>query len=90
LRAVIPTTPELILLVILALLVCNTAGGLARGLAGGLALATATVFNSLCNILRFNSLNSRHGKALRLDELLITLSFYHKKHVVSIFFAYFE
>jgi hypothetical protein len=48
------------LLVIFALLICNAARGLACRLAGGLALAAATVFNGLCNIFGFNSLNSVH------------------------------
>ena len=45
---------------ILALLVSNTARGLACRLAGGLALAASAVYNSLCNILGFDSLNSVH------------------------------
>ena len=48
------------LLVILALLICNAAGGLASRLAGGLALAASAVFNSLGNILCFDSLDSAH------------------------------
>jgi len=44
------------------LLICNAARGLASRLAGGLALAATAVFNSLCNILCFDSLNSAHDK----------------------------
>mgnify|MGYP003296165530 CR=1 FL=1 len=51
---------KLLLVLILALLVCNAARGLASGLAGGLALATATVLYGLCNILSFNSVDSLH------------------------------
>ena len=53
------------LLLALALLVCNTARGLASRLARGLALATAAVFNGLRNILGFNGLNSAHDFTLR-------------------------
>ena len=51
---------KLLLVLVLALLVSNAARGLASRLAGGLALAAATVLNSLCNILGFNSINSLH------------------------------
>ena len=60
------TTPIRILLVILALLVCNTAGGLARRLAGGLALAASAGLGGLCNILGFYSLDSFHCSFLRI------------------------
>ena len=49
-----------LLVLILALLICNAARGLASRLAGGLALATTTVLNGLCNILSFNSVDSLH------------------------------
>ena len=51
---------KLLLVLVLALLVSNAARGLASRLAGGLALATATVLNSLRNILGFNSIDSLH------------------------------
>ena len=51
---------------ILALLVCNAARGLASRLARGLALATATVLNGLCNILSLDSIDSLHFIILRL------------------------
>ena len=54
------------LLLILALLVGNTAGSLASGLARGLALAAATVLNGLCDILGLNGLNSAHDSILRI------------------------
>ena len=54
------------LLLILALLVSNAARGLASGLARGLALATAAVFNGLCDILGFNGLDSAHDSILRV------------------------
>ena len=49
-----------LLVLILALLVCNAARGLASRLAGGLALATATGLNALIHISGFDSLNSAH------------------------------
>ena len=55
------TQPLRKLLLILALLICNAARGLASGLAGGLTLAAATVINGLGNILSFNSLDSLHN-----------------------------
>jgi len=54
-----------LLVLILALLICNAARGLASRLAGGLALAAATVLSGLCNILSFDSVDSLHFKALR-------------------------
>ena len=51
-----------LLFLILALLICNAARGLACRLARGLALAAATVFNGLCNILGFNGLDSAHDE----------------------------
>ena len=51
---------KLLLVLVLALLVSNAARGLASRLAGGLALATATVLYGLCNILGFNSIDSFH------------------------------
>ena len=45
---------------VFALLVSNAAGSLASRLAGGLALAATAVFNSLLDILGFDSLNSVH------------------------------
>jgi hypothetical protein len=49
-----------LLVLILALLICNAARGLASRLAGGLALAAATVLCGLCNILSLNSIDSLH------------------------------
>jgi hypothetical protein len=43
-----------------ALLVCDTAAGLASGLAGGLALAAATVLCALAKVLGFKSLDVFH------------------------------
>ena len=51
---------EELLLLVLTLLVDYTAGGLASGLAGGLALAATAVLNSLAYVFGFNSLNSLH------------------------------
>ena len=50
---------------ILALLICNAARGLASRLARGLALAAAAVLNGLCNIFGLDGLNSVHWFILR-------------------------
>ena len=44
-----------------ALLICNTAAGLASRLAGSLALAASAVIRALAKILRFNSLDVLHN-----------------------------
>ena len=49
-----------LLLLALALLVSDTAAGLASGLARGLAFAAATVLNGFHNVLSFNGFNSVH------------------------------
>ena len=51
-------------LLALALLVCNTAGGLASGLAGGLALTAATRGYGSGNVFGFNGGNSFHENTL--------------------------
>ena len=51
---------KLLLVLVLALLICNAARGLASRLARGLAFAAATVFNGFNNVLGFNGLNSVH------------------------------
>ena len=53
------------LLVALALLVCNTAAGLASRLAGGLALAASAVLSALAKVLCLNSLDMLHYYILR-------------------------
>ena len=60
------TTPEKILLAIFALLVCNTAGGLASGLAGGLAFAAAAGLSALVQVTSFDRLNSAHVSYLAI------------------------
>ena len=50
----------LVSVLILALLICNTARCLASGLARGLALAATAVLNGLCNITGLDSLDSVH------------------------------
>ena len=45
---------------VLALLVGNTAGGLASRLAGGLALTAAAVLYALCEVTGVDGLNSLH------------------------------
>ena len=54
-------------LFVFALLVCNTAGSLASGLAGCLAFAAAAVLNALLEVARCESLDSLHGNILRKD-----------------------
>ena len=49
------------LLTALALLVCDTAAGLASGLAGGLALAAATVLCALAKVLGLKGLDVFHN-----------------------------
>ena len=48
-------------LLVLALLICNAAAGLASRLAGGLALAATTVFSALAQIAGFDSLDVLHS-----------------------------
>ena len=52
--------PNLLVLALFALLVCNTAGSLARGLAGSLAFAAAAVLEALSHIAGVQSLNVLH------------------------------
>ena len=56
----------LAVVLVLALLICNAAGGLASRLAGGLALAASAVLNCVVEILGFDSLDSVHNKILRI------------------------
>ena len=49
-----------LLFFVFALLVCNTAGGLASGLAGGLAFAAAAGLCGSAEIAGINGLNSLH------------------------------
>ena len=51
---------KLLVFLLFALLVCNTAAGLASRLARGLALATATLFSAGTKIGCFNRLNVFH------------------------------
>ena len=67
-----------LLVLTLALLICNAARGLASRLAGGLALAAATVLNGLCNILSFNSIDSLHFVNPPFTVYRLTLLLYHK------------
>ena len=53
-----------------ALLVCNTAAGLASGLAGSLALAATAILCALAKILGFNSLNMLHDWTSKIYLLL--------------------
>ena len=56
-----------LVLVRLAFLVCNTARGLASGLAGGLALAASAVLNGSAEVTGIDSTNSLHNKIPPFD-----------------------
>ena len=60
---------KLLAVLILALLICNATRGLARRLAGGLALAATAALGRLCNVLGLDGHNSFHGKILHIDEI---------------------
>ena len=86
---------SVILVLIFALLICNTAGSLASGLARSLALAATAVCNGLCNVLGFNGLNSAHGKPPFLSfskekTSFITELLYHASFALSIEFGKFS
>jgi len=55
---------KLLLVLVFALLVCNTAGCLASRLAGCLAFAAAAVLNALSQVTSSKCLNSLHSKNL--------------------------
>ena len=66
-RRVRATFPELLGFLcglVFALLVGDTAAGLASGLAGSLALAAATVLSALTQVTSLKSLNSFHNASL--------------------------
>ena len=52
---------------LLALLVCDTAAGLASGLAGSLALTAATVLSAVAQVAGLDGLNMFHGITLQFD-----------------------
>ena len=62
-------------LLILALLICDTAAGLAGRLAGSLALAAATVLCALAQIAGLNGLDMLHDSNLHRNFLMKD---YHK------------
>ena len=61
----------LALLSALALLVCDTAAGLAGRLAGSLALTAAAVLGALTQVTGLNGLDVLHGFTFHLKFLLI-------------------
>ena len=63
---------------VLTLLVCDTAAGLASGLAGSLALAATAILRALAKILGFNSLNMLHDRTSKI-YLLLNYSTYIKQ-----------
>jgi hypothetical protein len=58
-----------VLVLVLALLICNAAGSLTSRLAGCLALAATAVLNCVVEILCFDCLDSVHNNNLRIIEL---------------------
>ncbi len=79
-----------LLALILTLLICNAARGLASRLAGGLALAATAVLYGFCNILSFDSVNSFHFMILRLSfRLTIVIISQGKINVNSLFIILF-
>ena len=55
-----PFGNKILLILVLALLVCNTTAGLASRLAGSLALAAATVASAVAQVAGLESLNTLH------------------------------
>ncbi len=74
---------EKLLLIVFALLICNTARCLARRLTGGLALAASAILNGFRNILCFDCLNSVHWCILRKNLYFVVL-LYHNGILMSI------
>ena len=72
----------LALLGALALLVCNTAAGLASGLARGLALAAAAVGSAFAQVTGLDGLDVFHGLYLHL--FLWFFQIYHTYVILSI------
>jgi hypothetical protein len=62
-----------LLFVVFALLVCNTAGGLASGLAGGLAFAAAAGLSALVQVTSFNGLDSAHENYLAFRYVMYAI-----------------
>ena len=82
-------------LLALALLISNTAAGLASRLARGLALAASTVLCALAKVLRLNSLDMLHNFSLQnkyfnkeiISQLLtVVKTTFEKKRRISLFF----
>ena len=59
-----------LLVSVLALLICNSAAGLASGLAGSLALAATAVLCAVAKILCIQGLNTLHINILRFIRIL--------------------
>ena len=73
----------LVLFSLFALLVSNTAGGLASRLARGLALAATAVLNAFSEITCFNGLNSLHILYLLLRINCLLYKLYHSTFRLS-------
>ena len=71
----------------LALLVCDTAAGLAGRLAGGLALTAAAVLSAVAQIACLDSFDMFHNITFRKNSICIL---YHKARCLSITFTHFS
>ena len=63
------------MILLLALLICDTAAGLASGLAGSLAFAAAAIFGALTQIAGFDGLNVFHNGNLHIKKFAIILTY---------------
>lgn len=74
----------LFVVLVFALLVSDTAAGLACRLAGGLALTAAALLSGLAELLGFQSLNTFHDNFLSVYTQLVFFQLYHILSVLSI------
>ncbi len=75
-----------LLVFILALLICNTAGGLASRLAGSLALTASARLYALRKVTCFNRLDSFHSRNLLIKHILHYTTFFFVCQWVLIFY----
>ena len=67
--------PILFVFGVFALLICNTAGGLASGLAGCLAFAAAALYSAFAEVTGFDSLDMYHDESpfMKYSEIIIAI-----------------
>ena len=65
-----------LLVFILALLICNTARGLASRLAGSLALAASACLHTLRKVTCFNRLDSFHSRNLLIKHIWYYITYF--------------